>query len=413
MASMDVESLFTNVPVDDTIEIICKQVYHTDGKKLAITEETLRILLRTCTKEAAFYGPDGKMYVQSDGVAMGFPLGVLFANFYMGVVEEKVFAENPDKKPAVYARYIDDIFINANTEEEVLHLIDNFKKNSCFNYTQELEEESKLPFFDVMVHRSSSSFSTVINAFVKRALTHSSSWNAAHADFKRNSQLLSNNGYPQQDIDEVIRRRMDNYIRENPPKQQTSYITLYYKNTMSSAYKEDEKAIKIIHNNVSPVNTDTKLQVIIYYKTRKTASLIMKNSCLPPTHSLQEVNVVYRHSCTVGDCSHLNSRYIGFTSTTLSKTIRAHLQDGAIRRHYMNEHGLILKRHHMESSTTILAKENDLRRLKMTEAVHIHSEKPTINIQQQPESSLPSQPQPNGAATGRSLAAPNTTRSAL
>lgn len=207
---------------------------------------------------------------------------------------------------------------------------------------------------------------------------------------------------------------MDNYIRENPPEQQTSCITLYYKNTMSSAYKEDEKAVKkIIHNNVSPINTDTKLQVIIYYKTRKTASLIMKNSCLPPTNSLQEVNVVYQHTCTVGDCSHLNSRYIGFTSTTLSKRITAHLQDGAIRRHYMNEHGIILKRHHMESNTTILVKENDIRRLKMTEAVHIYSEKPTINIQQQPESSLPSQRQPHGAVAGCSLAASDETRSAL
>ncbi|XP_045114840.1 transmembrane protease serine 9-like [Portunus trituberculatus] len=37
---------------------------------------------------------------------------------------------------------------------------------------------------------------------------------------------------------------MDNYIRENPPEQQTSCITLYYKNTMSSAYKEDEKAVQ-------------------------------------------------------------------------------------------------------------------------------------------------------------------------
>ncbi|MPC91946.1 hypothetical protein E2C01_087012 [Portunus trituberculatus] len=183
---------------------------------------------------------------------------------------------------------------------------------------------------------------------------------------------------------------------------------------MSSAYKDEEKAVKIIiHNVVSPVNTDTKLQVIIYYKTRKTASLIMKNSYLPPTHSLQEVNIVYQHSCTVGDCSHLKSRYIGFTSITLSKRITAHLQDGAIRQHYMNEHGLFLKRQHMESNTTILAKENDCRRLKMTEAEHIHSEKPTINIQQQPESSLPSQRQPNGAATGFTLAAPNTTRSAL
>ena len=139
----------------------------------------------------------------------------------------------------------------------------------------------------------------------------------------------------------------------------------------------------------------------------------MKNSCLPPTNPLQEVNVVYQHTCTVGDCSHLNSKYIGVTSTTLSKRITAHLQDGAIRRHYMNEHGIILKRQHMENNTTILVKENNIRRLKMTEAVHIYSEKPTINIQQQPESSLPSQGQPQGDTAGCSLVAMNTTRSAL
>ena len=195
---------------------------------------------------------------------------------------------------------------------------------------------------------------------------------------------------------------------DKSPKQETPHITLYYKNTMSSAYKDDEKAIRsIIHNNVSPVNTDTKIRVIIFYNTRKTANLIMKNSCLPPTNPLQEVNVVYQHTCTVGDCSHLNSRYIGFTSTTLSKRITAHLQDGAIQRHYMNEHGLNLKRHHMESNTTILVKENDTRKLRMTEAVYIHTEKPAINVQLQPGLSLPTNRQPSGSLASRSLAAPS------
>ncbi|XP_076053809.1 uncharacterized protein LOC143032740 isoform X2 [Oratosquilla oratoria] len=54
--------------------------------------------------EAPFYGPDGKMRIQVDGVAMGSPLGPLFANFYMGSIEEKVFNDHPDMQPCIYAR---------------------------------------------------------------------------------------------------------------------------------------------------------------------------------------------------------------------------------------------------------------------------------------------------------------------
>ena len=159
---------------------------------------------------------------------------------------------------------------------------------------------------------------------------------------------------------------------------------------MSSAYKEDEKALKsIISRNVKPTDPNTSLNLIIYYKSRKTASLVMKNSCLPPTDELQEINVVYQHTCTTGDCSHRNSRYIGVTTTTLSKRISAHLQDGAILKHYLQEHGHILRRQHILKNTTILEREHDLRRLRMLESVLIHTKKPEINIQQQPDISLP------------------------
>ncbi|MPC75894.1 hypothetical protein E2C01_070293 [Portunus trituberculatus] len=102
---------------------------------------------------------------------------------------------------------------------------------------------------------------------------------------------------------------------------------------MSTAYKEDENAInKIICSNVTPTSAHTRLNIVILYKSRKTANFVMKTSCLPPLSPLQKVNVVYQRKCTVGDCSHLNSRYIGFATTILSKRITAHLQDGAIRR---------------------------------------------------------------------------------
>ncbi|XP_076044793.1 uncharacterized protein LOC143027395 [Oratosquilla oratoria] len=86
MASMDVESLFTNVSIDETIDFICQRLYHPE-QKIATPENTLRLLLQACT----FYRPGGRMYVHCDSVAMGSPLGVLFANFYMGHIKENIF----------------------------------------------------------------------------------------------------------------------------------------------------------------------------------------------------------------------------------------------------------------------------------------------------------------------------------
>ena len=358
------------------------------------------------------------MYIQIDGVAMGSPLGVLFANFYMGTVENRVFSLHPELLPPIYARYVDDIFISTGSEEEILTIVNAFKQNSSLNYTHELEIDCKLPFLDTLVHRGPNSFSTevyvkatnlgfclngasecperyrrsVINSFVKRALTHCSTWNATNAELRRVSQVLANNGYPKLEVDEVIKRQLDNFMKQDLPRQETPLkLDLYYKNHMSSAYKEEEKALKrIIYNNVTPVNPDTNLNLVIYYKTRRTSSLVMKNSCLPQTSPLQEVNLVYQYSCNIGDCSRLNSRYIGFTTTTLSKRITAHLQDGAILRHNISTHGSPLTRQQLEAHTINIHKEPDRRRLKMAESVLIHLENPSINVQQQPESSLPS-----------------------
>jgi hypothetical protein len=65
MASLDVESLFTNVPVDQTIDIILKYVYHNaDPEKYApaIPEHFMKALLLLCTTGCPFYSHDGQLY---------------------------------------------------------------------------------------------------------------------------------------------------------------------------------------------------------------------------------------------------------------------------------------------------------------------------------------------------------------
>ncbi|MPC69835.1 hypothetical protein E2C01_064066 [Portunus trituberculatus] len=51
---------------------------------------------------------------------------ILFANYYMGTIEE-IFTQHPELKLSVYTRYIDNIFISTNSVGQILHLIDEFK----------------------------------------------------------------------------------------------------------------------------------------------------------------------------------------------------------------------------------------------------------------------------------------------
>lgn len=122
VVSLDVESLFTNVPIEDTIEIIIKHVYsHPNISPPKISKHHLSEILRICTKELPFTAPDGSIYKQIEGVAMGSPLGPTFANFYMGHLEENVFQIQMNK-PLIYARYVDDIFVVARDASEVHNL---------------------------------------------------------------------------------------------------------------------------------------------------------------------------------------------------------------------------------------------------------------------------------------------------
>ena len=75
MVSLDVESLFTNVSTEETIEIIINAVYnHPTLPPPPLKTDTMRKLLRVCTSETPFHFC-GKTYVQIDGVSMESPFG--------------------------------------------------------------------------------------------------------------------------------------------------------------------------------------------------------------------------------------------------------------------------------------------------------------------------------------------------
>ena len=64
IASLDVESLFTNIPIVETIDIILKNVY--ENELIApplVPKNILRDLLKTCTTENPFQNLNGDTYI--------------------------------------------------------------------------------------------------------------------------------------------------------------------------------------------------------------------------------------------------------------------------------------------------------------------------------------------------------------
>ena len=88
MASLHVDSLFTNIPLDETIGICIDSLYKDDENTPKIPKDVFRNLLTVATKEL-FFMFNNKFYKQIDGVAMGSPLGPALANIFMCNFENK------------------------------------------------------------------------------------------------------------------------------------------------------------------------------------------------------------------------------------------------------------------------------------------------------------------------------------
>ena len=91
MVSFDIVSLFTNIPLEECIDLAVK--YISDGDpdiKLSNTE--LKSLFSVATAQTHFLFK-GSFYDQIDGVAMGSPLAPVLSNLFMGH-HEKLWLEN-------------------------------------------------------------------------------------------------------------------------------------------------------------------------------------------------------------------------------------------------------------------------------------------------------------------------------
>ena len=107
LVSYDVASLFTNIPLQETMDIAINLIfYHNSDRN--ITRKELKKLLFFATSQTHFIF-NSKFYNQINGVAMGSPLVPVLANIFMGFHESKWLNEYNLNKPKLYLRYVDNI----------------------------------------------------------------------------------------------------------------------------------------------------------------------------------------------------------------------------------------------------------------------------------------------------------------
>ena len=186
MASFDVTSLFTNIPLQETIDIIISEIFENPQYSNLIecfrNEKFFKCFLPDNESEISYFNKDqmkeflelatldnyfffgDTIYKQNDGVAMGSPLGPHLANIFMGFMERKWLQECPvDFKPVLYKRYVDDTFLLFKSDSH-FDLFLNYlnSKHPNIAFTCDKEENNVLPFLDIKIKRTENEFITSI-----------------------------------------------------------------------------------------------------------------------------------------------------------------------------------------------------------------------------------------------------------
>ncbi|XP_057290570.1 uncharacterized protein LOC130613216 [Hydractinia symbiolongicarpus] len=162
MVSFDVTSLYTNVPIKDTLYIIMELLLNDDEyeNKTCIPIDKLMSLVQIVLTKT-WYLFDGNFFTQTDGVAMGGPTSSVVAEIYMQAHETTALT-TADHAAKVWKRFVDDVFLitkRAYLDAFYKHINNLHPK---IQFTIEHEKNGTPPFLDTLVSRNGGDLSVSV-----------------------------------------------------------------------------------------------------------------------------------------------------------------------------------------------------------------------------------------------------------
>lgn len=399
LVSFDVVSLFTNIPLALAREILIQKWSSLNLENINITE--FLAIFDLCTIKSNYFQYDGKIYTQTDGLAMGNPLSPILADIVMESLFDTKLNEI-SKAPTIIYKYVDDIFM-AIPEKMIDPLKAAFESfHPKIKFTVEKEKHDELPFLEMKLIRCGKSVITnwyhketasnrllnffsshphqmkynVALSFVKRVF-HLSDVKFRELNKKRIRIILTKNNYPEKYIDKLIRSALYTYKNKNTN-------TIDGNKVIFGSLTNVQGLTDTIHNSLKSMNK----KLLIAKKTHNTLASVF-TSLKDPIPKSKIEGVVYSIPCECG------STYIGETGKTMDVRIKQHMNDVRLTKNKIekeeidaeNIHGkTALVKHSINNkhsfdfkNARIIDRESHTRKRRFKEMCHIWNNSHNIN----------------------------------
>ena len=361
---------------------------------LDLTRTDLVNLLNVATKGQLFQF-DGALYEQTDGIAMGSPLGPLLANVFMSFIEDTL--ERQGKLPSFYRRYVDDAVSampDLATATSFLHTLNSV--HNSVKFTIDVEKNGKLPFLGTELLNHEPQIKTkvylkptntglllhyqshvdnhykrsLLTTMLDRAHGLSSSWAyfTEECDFLK--KVFMNLKYLERLINSTINTFFHSRIVDQQPSQTPKEtraivrVVIPFKDQESANYvKKELRDLSIkVQTTVQPVFVSRKIDQDLKVRENK-------------PQIVNQQHVVYHFQCNL---CHVG--YVGYTHGHLHTRVDEHKQKASsVYKHYCEQHGEVLK--DLLRCFSILKKCKNKFDCFVNEMLFIRDLKPTLNVQ--------------------------------
>lgn len=388
--SLDVVSLFSNIPINLVIQGIEKR-WDTIGSYCNITYEkfidTIQFIF-----DSTYFTFDNIFYKQILGTPMGATVSPIVAQYVMDDLLETCIPQLSFQLPFL-KKYVDDIICSVPEEgvDEILNIFNNY--NSHIQFTVERENDKRVPFLDTQLIRRPDN-TIILDWYIKPTSSgRYINYNSHHTEkMKINLVLAMKNriikiSHPS--LRDININKLNQILLDNAYPAHLLKKWLYNtRNDIQGNDNETENSQNVeeptIYSSI-PYIKDLSPRLINVFKNEKNIKIAQKNvknigqlyTKLKDKDDLNKVsNVVYSIPCY--NC---NNKYIGQTSRTLNSRITLHKSDCKTRKRTcaLSEHAMDTGHNLDFNNYKILHKEKNLTKRLFLEMVEINREENSIN----------------------------------
>ena len=324
LVTLDVDGLYTNINNQDGIKAVADMLRQNPGHNRPDAQLLKLLEISLLNNDFTF---NGQWYLQIFGTAMGKKFAPNYANIFMAKWEQEAL-DKCDKKPLLYLRYLDDIFIIwTHSEEDFKTFFKTLNEHSESIKLKSSVSHSSIDFLDVTVFKGSRfEKDNILDTKVyfkptdTHQLLHKLSFHPKHtfsgivkSQFLRYNRICNN----QADFEEACSILIKSLRSRGYSKR---FLRSIKSNTLKQIKDELSRGPRPTKGQAAPCKkakckTCSQVKTTSEFKSHSTGKTFEINQVL----NCESHNVIYLISC-----KKCNLQYVGKTETSLGARFSRH-----------------------------------------------------------------------------------------